>query len=163
MQDNAAQSGFQTELRDWLEVNCPVSMRDGSTGEQDICWGGKSWHFTSSDQSIWLERMAARGLTVPTWPREYGGAGLNRAEEKIFHAELVRINARAPLQGFGIWMLGPALQEFGTETQKTTILPPIARGENRWCQGYSEPGAGSDLASVQSRADDMGDHWLVQG
>ena len=170
-QDTDAQAGtqasfeasFRAELRDWLEGNCPASMRDGSTTEEDICWGGKNWVFASDDQKLWLDRMAARGLTVPTWPTAYGGAGLTRAEEKIFHAEMARINARIPLQSFGIWMLGPALLHFGTEEQKTNLLPPIARGEIRWCQGYSEPGAGSDLASVQTRCDDMGDYWLVQG
>lgn len=154
---------FQAELRDWLDANCPQSMRDGSSDEADICWGGKDWQFTSDDQRIWLNRMAGRGLTVPTWPVEYGGAGLTRAQEKVFHSEMARINARVPLQSFGIWMLGPALLQFGTEAQKLALLPPIARGEIRWCQGYSEPGAGSDLASVQTRCDDMGDHWLVDG
>lgn len=154
---------FRTDLRDWLEANCPASMRDGSAAEQDICWGGRSWVFQSGAQRAWLERMAARGLTVPTWPEEYGGAGLDRAQEKIFHQEMARINGRIPLQSFGIWMLGPALLQFGTEAQKRAILPAIARGEIRWCQGYSEPGAGSDLASVQTRADDMGDHWRVEG
>lgn len=161
--DTTSPDLFQGELRDWLEANCPASMRDGSNAEADICWGGKSWQFASDDQRIWLTRMAERGLTVPTWPIEYGGAGLDRAQEKIFHAEMARINARLPLQSFGIWMLGPALLQFGTEAQKKALLPPIARGEIRWCQGYSEPGAGSDLASVQTRADDMGDHWLVDG
>jgi len=154
---------FQAEMRDWLEANCPASMRDGSIADDDICWGGKDWVFTCDDQRDWLNRMAGRGLTVPTWPKEYGGAGLSRAEEKIFQSEMARINARPPLQSFGIWMLGPALLEFGTEEQKQALLPPIVRGEIRWCQGYSEPGAGSDLASVQTKCDDMGDHWLVQG
>ncbi len=156
-------NNFQSDLRDWLDANCPDSMRDGSTDEENICWGGKSWQFTSPDQQLWLTRMADRGLTVPTWPKAYGGAGLTRAEEKIFHSEMARINARLPLQSFGIWMLGPALLQFGTQEQKTTLLPPIARGEIRWCQGYSEPGAGSDLASVQTRGNDMGDHWQVDG
>ncbi|MFK7751238.1 MAG: acyl-CoA dehydrogenase family protein, partial [Sedimentitalea sp.] len=101
--------------------------------------------------------------TVPTWPKAYGGAGLDRAHEKVFHEEMARINARSPLQSFGIWMLGPALLHFGTEEQKLHYLPPIARGEIRWCQGYSEPGAGSDLASVQTKCEDKGDHWLING
>jgi len=154
---------FQSGLRNWLEAHCPASMRDGSTAEEDICWGGKNWQFTSDDQKTWLNRMAERGLTVPTWPKAYGGADLTRVEEKIFYQEMARINARIPLQSFGIWMLGPALLHFGTEEQKLALLPPIARGEIRWCQGYSEPGAGSDLASVQTRCEDMDDHWLVNG
>ncbi|MCB1369077.1 MAG: acyl-CoA dehydrogenase family protein [Rhodobacteraceae bacterium] len=154
---------YRSELRDWLAANCPDGMRDGQNGEAAICWGGKNWTFTSDAQRQWLERTAARGLTVPTWPKAYGGAGLDRAREKIFHEELARINARWPLQSFGIWMLGPALLHFGTEEQKRHYLPPIARGEIRWCQGYSEPGAGSDLASLLTRAEDKGDHWLVNG
>ncbi len=154
---------FRTELHDWLSDNCPQEMRDGGSGESAICWGGKRWEFTSQAQKTWLSRMAAKGLTTPTWPKAYGGAGLSRAQEKVFTVEMAAINARSPLQSFGIWMLGPALLKFGTEEQKQTYLPPITRGEVRWCQGYSEPGAGSDLASVQTRAEDMGDHYLING
>lgn len=150
-------------LRDWLDRNCPDEMRDGDRSEHAICWGGKNWNFASVAQKIWLERCAGQGFTVPTWPQAYGGAGLNRDQEKIFHQEMQRISARVPLQSFGIWMLGPALLQFGTEEQKRHFLPQIARGEIRWCQGYSEPGAGSDLAGVQTRAEDMGEHWLVNG
>ena len=154
---------FRAELRAWLEENCPAEMRDGANTEGNICWGGKNWKFQSPAQKTWLERCVSKGYTVPTWPVAYGGAGMNRDQEKIFHAEMARINARYPLQSFGIWMLGPALLKFGTEAQKRHYLPPIARGEIRWCQGYSEPGAGSDLASVQTRCEDKGDHWLVNG
>lgn len=154
---------FRSALRAWLEENCPEEMRDGAGGEAHICWGGRRWRFESEAQKTWLDRCASMGLTVPTWPRAYGGAGLDRDREKVFHEELHRLNARTPLQSFGIWMLGPALLRFGTEEQKMEFLPPISRGEIRWCQGYSEPGAGSDLASVQTRCEDRGDHWLVNG
>ncbi len=154
---------FRAELRAWLEENCPQEMRDGLRTEDGICWGGKTWTFTSDAQKLWLKRCAAKGYTVPTWPVEYGGAGLSREQEKIFHQEMQRLNARLPLQSFGIWMLGPALLHFGTHEQKLHYLPPIARGEIRWCQGYSEPGAGSDLANVQTKGEDMGDHWLING
>ncbi|MFK7876290.1 MAG: acyl-CoA dehydrogenase family protein [Paracoccaceae bacterium] len=154
---------FRAELRAWLEQNCPEDMRDGATDEASICWGGKDWVFTSAAQELWLQRCAAKGYTVPTWPEAYGGAGLTRDQEKIFQQELARINARVPLQSFGIWMLGPALLHFGTHEQKLRYLPLVARGEVRWCQGYSEPGAGSDLANVQTHGADMGDHWLVNG
>lgn len=163
MQDISDLDSFRTEIRNWLEENCPEQMRDGDTSEDSICWGGKNWNFTSSAQKTWLERCASVGLTVPTWPKAYGGAGLSRDQEKIFHEEMARINARTPLQSFGIWMLGPALLQFGSHEQKLEYLPPIARGEIRWCQGYSEPGAGSDLAGVQSKAEDKGEHWLVNG
>ena len=154
---------FRAELRAWLDANCPEEMRDGQNTEETICWGGKNWTFTSDAQRVWLERCAAKGYTVPTWPTEYGGAGLSRDEEKIFQSEMARIGARSPLQSFGIWMLGPALLHFGSHEQKLHYLPPIARGEVRWCQGYSEPGAGSDLASVQTKGEDQGDHWVVNG
>ena len=154
---------FRAELRAWFEENCPEDMRDGGLTEDAICWGGKDWSFTSEGQKLWLERCAAKGYTVPTWPVEYGGAGLSREQEKVFHEERARINARSPLESFGIWMLGPALLHFGTHEQKLHYLPPVARGEVRWCQGYSEPGAGSDLANVQTKGEDKGDHWLVNG
>lgn len=154
---------FRRDTREWLAQNCPPEMRKPSRGEPDICWGGRSWKFQSEDQKIWLERMAARGWTVPMWPKEYGGGGLSREEEKILREEMRAINARSPLESFGIWMLGPALLQFGSETQKHEHLPKIARGEIRWCQGYSEPGAGSDLASLQTKAEDKGDHFLVNG
>ncbi|MEX0286674.1 MAG: acyl-CoA dehydrogenase family protein [Paracoccaceae bacterium] len=163
MHDITDPEEFRSALRAWLEENCPEEMRDGANDEASICWGGKNWVFTSEAQKQWLNRCASVGLTVPKWPRAYGGAGLDRAREKIFHEEMRRINARSPLQSFGIWMLGPALLQFGTEEQKLHYLPEIARGEVRWCQGYSEPGAGSDLASLQTRCEDMGDHWLVNG
>ncbi|TDE34539.1 acyl-CoA dehydrogenase family protein [Antarcticimicrobium sediminis] len=162
-QDSGDLALFRADIRAWLDENCPQDMRDGAVGEDSICWGGKNWNFTSEAQEIWLHRCATAGYSVPTWPVEYGGAGLNRDQEKIFHEEMARINARLPLQSFGIWMLGPALLQFGTHAQKLHFLPPIARGEIRWCQGYSEPGAGSDLASVQTKAEDKGDHWLVNG
>ncbi|MEO0865701.1 MAG: acyl-CoA dehydrogenase family protein, partial [Pseudomonadota bacterium] len=155
--------GFRAEVRAWLESNCPEVMRDGAAGEENICWGGRNWQFQSDAQRLWLERMAARGWTVPTWPTEYGGAGLSRAEDKILTEELQRLNTRLPLQSFGIWMLGPALLHFGTHEQKLEYLPAIARGEVRWCQGYSEPGAGSDLASVQTRAEIDGDDYVING
>jgi len=107
--------------------------------------------------------MAERGWTVPHWPKEYGGGGLSSGEVKVLREEMARIGARLPLDSFGISMLGPALLEFGTEEQKAEHLPPICRGEIRWCQGYSEPNAGSDLASLQTRADDHGDHYIING
>jgi acyl-CoA dehydrogenase len=107
--------------------------------------------------------MAAKGWTVPAWPKEYGGAGLSKEEVKVLKDEMRRIKARSPLESFGIWMLGPALLRYGTHEQKAHFLPPIARGEIRWCQGYSEPNAGSDLASLATKCEDKGDHWLVNG
>lgn len=154
---------FRSETRNWLEENCPASMRTPIRGDNDVCWGGRNFKFVSDDQKVWLERMASRGWTVPTWPEEYGGGGLSKEEAKILASEMRRIKARSPLTSFGIWMLGPALLKFGTHEQKLEYLPSIARGEIRWCQGYSEPNAGSDLASLATKAEDKGDHWVVNG
>jgi len=154
---------FKLEARSWLEENCPKEMRKPMKTEDDACWGGRHWTFQSEAQQIWLERMVAKGWTTPTWPKEYGGAGLSRAEEAVLRKEMARIGARIPLSSFGIWMLGPALLKFGNEAQKKEYLPKIARGEIRWCQGYSEPNAGSDLASLATKAEDKGDHYLVNG
>lgn len=156
-------SEFRAEIADWLEANCPPLMRESSKSDQDICWGGKRWVFASDDQRLWMERCAERGLTAPMWPKEYGGGGLTRAEDKILTEEMARIGARIPLKSFGLWMLGPALLEFGSEEQKQRFLPPITRGEIRWCQGYSEPGAGSDLAGVQTKGVLDGDHYVING
>ena len=154
---------FRKETRAWLEANCPPGMRKPIRSEADLCWGGKHWTFAGEDQKIWLERMAEKGWTVPTWPKEYGGGGLDKEEAFVLKEELKAIGARSPLDSFGIWMLGPALLKYGTEAQKREHLPPIARGEIRWCQGYSEPGAGSDLASLRTKGVLEGDHYVVNG
>lgn len=158
---------FRQQTRAWLEQNCPQAMRrSGATdgiNDSESCWGGRKWVFSSEDQRLWLTRMAERGWTAPQWPREYGGGGLDKEQAKILREELIRIRASSPLESFGISMLGPALLRYGNEAQKKRFLPPIVRGEIRWCQGYSEPNAGSDLAGLQTRAEDRGDHYLVNG
>ena len=154
---------FRAETRAWLEQNCPPEVRGPLESESDVIWGGRNAVFKTPAHRQWLERMAARGWTAPEWPREYGGGGLSREEAKVLAQELRRIQAQPALQSFGVWMLGPALLKFGTEEQKKRFLPEIVRGEIRWCQGYSEPGAGSDLAGLQTRAEDKGDHWIVNG
>jgi len=154
---------FRSEARAWLEANCPPEMRTPIRSEADLCWGGRNWTFQSDAQRQWLEAMADRGWTVPDWPKDYGGGGLSVEQTRVLKHEMQRMGARPPLTSFGISMLGPALLKFGTEEQKKHYLPQIARGEIRWCQGYSEPGAGSDLAGLQTKAEDKGDHWLVNG
>jgi acyl-CoA dehydrogenase len=154
---------FRKDTHAWLEANCPPEMRRPVQGEEDACWGGRHPVFQSDAQRLWLERMAEKGWTVPEWPREYGGGGLTREEAKILRQELRALGCRPPLTSFGISMLGPALLKYGSEEQKREYLPKITRGEIRWCQGYSEPGAGSDLASLQARAEDKGDQFLVNG
>ena len=154
---------FRAETRAWLEANCPPEVRRPVQSEDEAIWGGRDAVFKTPGHRLWLERMGAKGWTAPEWPVEYGGGGLSREQAKVLREELTRIDAQPALNSFGVWMLGPALLQFGTEEQKTRFLPEIVRGEIRWCQGYSEPGAGSDLASLQTRAEDRGDHWIVNG
>ncbi len=154
---------FRSETRTWLAENCPPEMREPLRSDKDVCWGGRNYVPSSPAQKIWLDRMAARGWTVPDWPKAYGGGGLSAAETKILREEMAAIKARNPLNSFGISMLGPALLKYGTEEQKLDHLTKIARGEIRWCQGYSEPNAGSDLASLATSAEDKGDHYLING
>ena len=154
---------FRAEARAWLEANCPAECRGPVESDEDRVWGGRNAVFPTPAHKVWLDRMGAKGWTAPEWPTEYGGGGLSREQAKVLGSEMRRIDAQAPLASFGVWMLGPALLAFGTEEQKQRFLPEIVRGEIRWCQGYSEPGAGSDLASIQTRAEDRGDHWIVNG
>jgi alkylation response protein AidB-like acyl-CoA dehydrogenase len=160
---------FRRDTRAWLQENCPPSMRwptDGGrnpTLDDDLAWGGRSAKYSNPDVKAWLDRMAARGWTAPTWPKAYGGGGLSKEEAKVLAQEMSAIRAKPPLIGFGLTMIGPLLLEHGTEEQKKRFLPEICRGEIRWCQGYSEPGAGSDLAGLQARAVLDGDEWVVNG
>ncbi len=153
---------FRAEARAWLERHCPESMRTPA-GADGVVWGGRRAEFANPDVKLWLDRMGARGWTAPTWPKEYGGGGLTKEENGVLQEELHRIQARPALVGLGLPMLGPALLEFGSEEQKHEHLPKIVRGEIRWCQGYSEPGAGSDLAGLQTLAVEDGDDFVVNG
>ena len=153
---------FRLETRQWLETHCPASLRTPMS-EREVVWGGRNATFPSDDAQRWLQAMGERGWTAPTWPRRYGGGGLTAEQNAVLQEELRRIKARPALYSFGLWMFGPVLLEFGNEEQKQRFLPPIVRGETRWCQGYSEPGAGSDLASLATRCEDHGDHFLING
>lgn len=153
---------FRNEVRRWLQANLPASMRTPMP-DAEVPWGGRRGTFPNPDTRLWLHRMIERGWTAPTWPAAYGGADLSPAQAEILNEELKALGARPALFSFGLWMLGPVLLEYGSDEQKARFLPPIVRGEVRWCQGYSEPGAGSDLASLRMRAEDCGDHWLVNG
>ena len=157
-QISAGQAAFRADTRTWLEANCP----DGARGNGPMSIGSRK-QTLSEDLNLWLERMAGKGWTVPTWPRQYGGAELNREQYRILVEELQRINARTPLTGRGVNYIGPTILEFGSEDQKQRWLPQIARGDGAWAMGYSEPGAGSDLASLSCRAVRDGDHYLLNG
>ncbi|WP_425229532.1 acyl-CoA dehydrogenase family protein [Sphingomonas sp.] len=155
---------FRSDAHAWLAANCPPEMREPLRTDADVCWGGRSYDPAANPpQAAWLKAMGERGWTVPDWPSAYGGGGLSAAETKVLREEMAAIHARNPLNSFGISMLGPALLKYGTEAQKLEYLPKIARGEIRWCQGYSEPNAGSDLAGLQTSAVTDGDDYIVNG
>ena len=147
------------ELGHWVRANCPAEL----VGSVFKYGGGSHQAITDPAFRAWFDACVDRGFTVPDWPKAYGGAGFDRAEVAALR-EAFRVNgAPVPLSGAGKEMLGPLLLEMGTDDQKSRHLPKIANGEVRWCQGYSEPGAGSDLASLQTRAVAQGDHYLVNG
>lgn len=150
---------FRKEVRTWLETNCP----EGARGAGSVPEPGGKVPLVNEDDKLWLERCIERGFTVPLWPKSYGGAGLSMDQYLVLLEEMRRINARSPLSGMGVGLIGPTLVEHGTQDQKERHLPRIARGEVRWCQGYSEPGAGSDLASLQTRAVERGDEFVING
>ena len=155
--------GFRKDVHDWLVANAPESLKGKGANALEGVWGGRKWVFDDPDQKLWLERCAERGFTAPTWPREYGGGGLSAAEAKVLSQEMAKLRLPPPLIGFGLTMIGPTLLHFGTEEQKKEHLPKICRGEIRWCQGYSEPDSGSDLASLKTRAIRDGDEFVVTG
>jgi acyl-CoA dehydrogenase len=154
---------FRKETSAWLEENCPVSMRGQTKDIAELYWGGHNSEFTSEDQKIWFKRMHNKGWIVPYWDKKYGGGGLSPLENKILAEEMTRLRCKQPLFSFGISMLGPALLKFATEEQKGHYLKDIVDAKTRWCQGYSEPNAGSDLAGLQMKAVDKGDHYLING
>ena len=141
---------FRGEARDWLEDNCPPGARAGGRGNR-------------GDGRMWRDRLVEKGWSAPTWPAEYGGGGLDNEEYMVLIQELRRIRASVPFGGMGLSLIGPTLLELGTEDQKRRHIPPIVRGEVNWCQGYSEPSSGSDLASLRTRAVDNGDHFVING
>ncbi len=149
---------FQAQTRAWLAEHCPP----GAQGAGPVPWGSRRIEL-DADSRLWLDRMAERGWTVPTWPRQYGGAELDKDRYAVLIQELRRIDARPPLTGRGVNYIGPTLLEFGNDDQKARWLPGIARGDGGWAMGYSEPGAGSDLASLSLRATRDGDRYLLNG
>ena len=146
------------ETRVGIEENCPP----GARGSGQIPFGSRQVEL-EADTALWLERMAEKGWTVPTWPKAYGGAGLERDHYEVLIDELKKAGARTPLTGRGVNYIGPTILEFGTDAQKQKWLPICARGEGAWAMGYSEPGAGSDLASLNTRAVRDGDRYLLNG
>jgi alkylation response protein AidB-like acyl-CoA dehydrogenase len=155
---------FRREVRAWLDANAPAAVRGVLTSiEGQGNWGGRRPTFDPPEMKTWMERMVERGWTAPTWPTEYGGGGLSAEQAKVLAQEMAAMKLPPPLMGFGLEMIGPTLLNFGTEEQKREHLTQITSGKIRWCQGYSEPDSGSDLASLQTRAVRDGDHFIVNG
>lgn len=151
---------FRGEARSWIEENFPKSL--AGTGNLRYLAGLLDADL-SDDQRAWKECMGAKGWGVPTWPAQYGGGGLDKVQARVLTQELANAGAYNPIGGMGVGMFGPTLLEYGTEEQKQKYFPDIVTGKIRWCQGFSEPNAGSDLAALQTRAEDKGDHFLVNG
>ncbi|HEY9234453.1 MULTISPECIES: acyl-CoA dehydrogenase family protein [Phenylobacterium] len=149
---------FRTEVRDWVAANFP----EGLKGKPNPAMREER-STPSPDQEAWRKAVGAKGWGTPTWPAEYGGGGLTPAQGRIVQQEFAKAGAYNPIGGMGVMMFGPTLLEYGTEAQKQEHIPPICRGELQWCQGFSEPGAGSDLASLQTKCEDKGDHYLING
>ena len=149
---------FRSETREWLEANCPDEMRNLS-----FHWEDAHKIYSTDAADVWRQRMAEKGWIAPMWPAEYGGGGLSRDEAVVLSQEMQRIKATAASSGMGLTMIGPTLLEFGTEEQKQRFLPGVVSGDTFWCQGYSEPNAGSDLANLSCKAVRDGDEYVING
>ncbi len=160
---DAGVHAFREELAAWLRDNAPAGLRGSASTPFQGYWGGRVEGFSSDDQRLWFERCLARGWTAPTWPSAYGGADMSLDRYRVFKEELAAMRMPLPLVGFGLTMIGPILLAEGTEEQKARHLPDIVHGRVRWCQGYSEPDAGSDLASLRTRAVIDGDQLVITG
>jgi alkylation response protein AidB-like acyl-CoA dehydrogenase len=153
-------NAFREEARAWLATNFPPFLK----GRIDLLMAAMEGPEPEGELGAWKRAMAEKGWGTPTWPKEYGGGGLSAAETRVLQQEMAKVGAFNPLTaGMGVTMIGPTILDYGTEAQKQKHIPPICRGEVRWCVGYSEPNAGSDLASLQTRCEDKGDHWLING
>ena len=158
--ETLAIDAFRAEARDWLEANFPASLRGKAGMAMEVMEGGAP----TGDLLVWRQSMGAKGWGTPAWPKQYGGGGLTQKEVRVLGQEMARIGAFNPLlQGMGVTMIGPTILDYGTEAQKAKHIPPIVRGDVRWCVGYSEPNAGSDLASLQTKCEDIGDHYRING
>ncbi len=154
-----ALAAFRTEAKDWLQANFPKTL----VGKENAFAAVEGNVKEDADHLAWKKAMGEKGWGVPTWPTEYGGGGLSPRQAMALRDEMAKLGAWNPIGGMGVMMFGPTLLEFGNEDQKARHIPSIVKGELRWCQGYSEPGAGSDLAALQTRCEDKGDHYLING
>ena len=150
---------FRGEVRTWVAENFPAALK----GKPNPMAREERGSDHTPEQEAWRKAVGSKGWGTPTWPKEYGGGGLSSAEARVVQGEFARAGAYNPIGGMGVMMFGPTLLEYGNEAQKQEHIPPICRGEIAWCQGFSEPGAGSDLASLQTKAEDKGDHFVING
>jgi alkylation response protein AidB-like acyl-CoA dehydrogenase len=141
------EEAFRAGVRAWLREHLPRPLDRADRNAM------REWH----------ARLHARGFIGTTWPKEYGGGGLSTMEQSILNEELARVDAPPATGGMGVLWVGPAIIRFGTDEQKRRWVPPILSGEEIWCTGYSEPGAGSDLAALRTRATRDGNHYTVSG
>ena len=159
IEPKAAADAFREKVSNFLAQHFPEELKGTSNALSTVEGPGNE----TPAQKAWRKAVGERGWGTPTWPKEFGGGGLTKAEARILDEEFAKVGAYNPIGGMGVMMFGPTLLEFGSEQQKQEHIPPICRGEIRWCQGYSEPNAGSDLANLQTLAEDKGDHYLVNG
>ena len=152
---NAEELAFQQEVRDWITANMPPEVAEESRRS-------RSSHVSKERLLQWQKKLAEKGWLCPNWPKEYGGPGWNSTQKFIFEMEMARADSPY-LSSFSIKMVAPVLMKYGSEAQKKRFLPKIAAAEELWCQGYSEPGSGSDLASLRTKAERQGDHYIVNG
>jgi len=154
-------NAFREQAREWIAGNFPASLQGKGLGME-----AEERQSLDADMDLWRDRLASQGWGAPTWPKEYGGAGLTQMHARIINDELTRagaFNHISMISGMGITMVGPTLLDYGTDDQKERHLPGIASGKIRWCLGLSEPNAGSDLASLSTKAVDNGDHFVLNG
>jgi alkylation response protein AidB-like acyl-CoA dehydrogenase len=157
--DNTAEAGFRQIVKDFIAEHGDKGRRGGGRGDGEE----SGWSSDARERmKAWRQALVDRGWIAPAWPKEFGGAGLSVKEQFIFNEELAEAGLMN-VGGFGVMMLGPTLMVHGTDEQKAEILPKILAGEVVWCQGWSEPGAGSDLASLQTRAARDGDEYVLNG
>jgi alkylation response protein AidB-like acyl-CoA dehydrogenase len=152
---NAEELAFQQEVRDWITANMPPEVAEESRRS-------RSSHVSKERLLQWQKKLAQKGWLCPNWPKEHGGTGWNSTQKFIFEMEMARADSPY-LSSFSLKMVAPVLMKYGSEAQKKRFLPKIAAAEELWCQGYSEPGSGSDLASLRTKAERVGDHYVVNG
>ena len=155
-------NAFRNETRDWLEANCPESMRTPMS-QGDVVWGGRKVEFKEPDQKLWMDRMGEKGWTCPTWPKEYGGINATPIERIIGVRRNQNMTCQEVFLQIGLGMCGPVMMQYASEEQKERYLPPMAEGKEIWCQLFSEPSAGSDVAGLRSKAVKDGDEWIING